>query len=280
MVAFFERICMLRRIAFSLILLFPLALQAIVYTPTTLPNPKQRGQEYYVANPDHILNADDEAYLNHCAAMLEQKTQVEMCVAALQSIGNADCFYFSYELFQRWGIGRKGKNTGVLIVFVLDSHDIRIMTGVGMEGVLTDAKCSEIIRKDMTPSFREGLYGEGLCLGALRIYEVCTNGTAPEELLNMQSVTNRGKYDQPAEDEDKSWLGFVVLFVVLTIILIVIWKSRGSSGSGGSFGSSGSGRYYGGGYGGSSYGGFGGGGFGGGSFGGGSTMGGGAGGKW
>lgn len=268
----------LHRYILWLIVLFSTISASAAYTPATVPNPKLQGHACYVANPDHILDADDEAFLNRCAASLDEKTHVEMCVVALKSINNTDAFYFAYELFQRWGIGRVNQNTGVLVLFVLDSHDIRIMTGTGIEGVLTDALCSEIVREDMTPMFREGDYGGGLCRGALHIYEICTKGDAPEELLNMKSVTNRGGFADSNED-DESWAGFIMLLVVLAVIIFVIWKSSGKN-SGGSTGSFGGGYrgggYYGGGYSSAYSGGF----SGGGSWGGGSTFGGGAGGKW
>lgn len=243
--------------------------EAKVYTPSSLPSPKESGQGWYVANPDAIIADSDVVFLNRCAADLEAKTNVEMCVAAVQSIGETECFDFCYELFQRWGIGKKGQNTGVLVFFAMESHDVRIMTGVGLEGVLPDARCSQIIHDHMIPAFRAGDFGGGLCLGALRIYEVCTDSEAPEELRNMKSVTNRGKYAE--EDEAEEWI-FIVALVIF--IAILIWASKHKGGGGMN-----SGRTISGGpvfMGGSSYGG----GFSGGSWGGGSTMGGGAGGKW
>ena len=268
------------------VLVAPVAQASRAYTSGTVPDPKKNGQEYYVANPDGILSGDDVAFLNNCAQRLEQQTRVEMCVVAVNSIGDADCFTFTYELFQRWGIGKKGQNTGVLIVFVLMSHDVRIMTGTGIEGVLPDARCSQIINNVMIPSFREGKYGEGICLGALRIYELCTGGDAPEELLNMKSVTNRGKYAKASSVEKEggeaewydgdvaAWVIFVILLAVLCGFIYFVWKIGGPRGGRGG-GSGYTGGWYagGGGYSG------GGGGFGG-SWGGGSTCGGGAGGHW
>jgi len=267
----------LRRYALCLVVLISTISAFAAYTPATVPNPKQQSQANYVANPDNIINTDDVAFLNRCAATLDSQTKVELCVVALQSIDDADAFQFAYELFQRWGIGRVNQNTGVLVFFVLDSHDIRIMTGTGIEGVLTDARCSQIIRDEMTPLFREGDYGGGLCRGSLRIYETCTDGDAPEELLNMTSVTNRGGLE--SSNDDESWAGLIVLLIVGVIIIYSIWKSSGRGG--GSTGGFGSGStIYMGGFGGGSSSNFGGGGFSGGSFGGGSTSGGGAGGKW
>jgi uncharacterized protein len=150
-----------------------------------------------------------------------------MGVVALESIGTSDAFDFAYELFQRWGIGRKGQNTGVLILFVEESHDIRIMTGVGIEGVLPDARCSQIIHDDMIPAFQAGDYGGGLCLGALRIYEICTDGDVPEELLSIRSVTNRGQY----ADEEEMTTGEIItiLVVLLAVILLIFFMGWWSS---------------------------------------------------
>ena len=259
-----------------LLLLLPLSLSAKVYTPASVPNPKEEGQNCYVADPDALLADSDVVFLNRCAARLYSQTEVEMSVVVLGSIGDQESFDFAYELFQRWGIGGKGKNTGVLILFAEESHDIRIMTGVGIEGVLPDAKCSRIIQEYMIPAFRQGDYGGGLCLGALQIYETCTDGEAPEELRNARSVTNRGQYATDEDDRGMSkedW-NTLIFIVALAIILIISYKrEKDGHGDGGGFLSGGG--SWGGGFGG-------GGGFssGGGSWGGGSTMGGGARGKW
>lgn len=250
------------------------------YTPSSVPDPKTQGQGYYVANPDSILADSTVQWLNQCAAMLDEKTHVEMAIVALSAIEETtDAFDFAYELFQRWGIGREGQNTGVLILFVLDTHDLRIMTGTGIEGVLTDAKCSQIMHDEMFPAFRDGDYDGGLCLGALAIYETCTNSEAPEELLSVRSVTNRGAYT--SEDEVEWTTGEIIAlcFIGLGVLLIPVAiyfspvkkspesgkrKARArsySSGGGGSYSEDSSSSSSG-------------------SWGGGSTSGGGAGGKW
>lgn len=210
-----------------IISLFPALLWARTYTPQEVPNPKSNGQQYYVANPDDILSSDEVAYLNRCAQMLEDSTQAELSVVAIESIGEQDMFDFTYRLFQLWGVGKEGKNTGVLICFVLASHDIRIMTGQGIEGVLPDAVCKRIIDEDMIPSFRQEKYGEGLCLGALHIYEICSSGDAPAELLNMRSATRRSaSQSQPSFDEVMNvlivWgtiLGAIAFVIVITWLI-------------------------------------------------------------
>lgn len=215
-------------IALSALLLAPL--WATTYTPSSVPSPKAQGQGYYVANPDAILADSTVQWLNQCAAMLDEKTHVEMAIVAIEAMEETtDAFDFAYELFQRWGIGHEGQNTGVLILFVLDTHDLRIMTGTGIEGVLTDAKCSQIMHDEMFPAFQAGDYDGGLCLGALAIYETCTDGEAPEELLTIRSVTNRGGYASEDELTNGEMLalmaiGFSIVLVVLVIYFAAVKK--------------------------------------------------------
>ena len=209
-------------VAVAVLLFVGLFVHAEEWTPASVPNIKEQGQQYYVSDPDGLLSASDVDWLNTCAQDLEQKTEVELCVVALESIGDLDAFDFSYELFQRWGLGKKGRNTGVLILFVEASHDIRIMTGTGIEGVLTDAVCATIIREDMVPAFRAGEYGNGLCQGALRIAEICTNGDVPEELLSIRSATNRGIYENAQDDDDGLSDGMLVWIVIGGMVLFCV----------------------------------------------------------
>ena len=92
-----------------------------VYTPHSVPDPKQWGQEYYVSNPDGILSQATVDSLNRIALMLEQYTgDVEMAIVAIGSMrmsedeepNTCDIFQFSLELFNYWGIGKSSSNKG------------------------------------------------------------------------------------------------------------------------------------------------------------------------
>ena len=202
--------------------------QAAVYTPTSLPNPKAQDQYNYVCNPDGIVDQSNMLFLNRLAQQLEDSTLVELCVVAVESIGQADAFEFCYELFQRWGIGKEGKNTGVLLFLAVESRDIRIMTGGGIEGVLTDAVCNEIIQSTMISPLRNADYSDALALGALRIYEICTNGDAPEELRQMTSATNRYHYADETEENELFELllavGIMIALLIFTFAIVAVPK--------------------------------------------------------
>lgn len=214
----------MKRIAIFFTLLFQfLVIGAAVYTPTSLPNPKVQDMSNYVCNPDGIVENEDVAFLNQLARQLEDSTEVELCVVAIESIGETDAFDFCYELFQRWGIGKEGKNTGVLLFLAVESRDIRIMTGGGIEGVLPDAVCDNIIDKVMIAPLQKGDYSAGMALGALRIYEICTDGDAPEELRNMTSATNRYHYaDKSAKSSDEEGLMGILLSLGIPLLIVLL----------------------------------------------------------
>ena len=211
--------------AFSLLAVL---VQAMVYTPTSLPNPKVQDRGNYVCNPDEIVASSDVVLLNCLARQLEDSTQVELCVVAVNSVGEMEAFDFCYEVFQRWGIGKEGKNTGVLLFLAVESRDVRIMTGGGIEGVMTDAVCHSIIHETMMQPLRNADYSDAMALGALRIYEVCTDGAAPEELRQMTSATNR--YHYADESEENVWMelfyfvGVPCIIFALIILLLLLPK--------------------------------------------------------
>ena len=58
------------------VLLFGITAQAAVYTPTSLPNPKEINRYDYVCNPDGIVGSSEVLALNRLARQLEDSTEV------------------------------------------------------------------------------------------------------------------------------------------------------------------------------------------------------------
>ena len=173
----------------------------------------------------------------------------------MESIDGNDLEDFSIETARKWGIGDKDADNGVLILLVMDSRDIRIEVGYGLEGVLNDGKCGRFIR-NATDSLSAGDYSEGI----KQIYD---------------SVIGELEEPTPDEEDDDRMveiMTYVVFFIVLAIV-VFITNIKGRGGRGGRGGYHSGGGYYGGGFSGGSS--SGGGGFsgGGGSFGGGGASG-------
>lgn len=176
----------------TLLLLSITMLWAEGYTVETVPNPRDVDAKAYVCNPDGVLTDTIQAHLQAIAEKIYEISEVELCVVALKSIGEADAYNFTLDLFNRWGIGDKKKNTGVMMLLAVESRDIQIITGGGMEGLLPDGVCSSIVQ-DMIPELRDRGFGEGLVLGAREIGNtVCTEEAQAELLLGFKPKTPSG----------------------------------------------------------------------------------------
>ena len=114
----------MRKLLIISLLLCSLPLMAY-YTPQTLPNPRVRDANAYVCNPDGVFSNAQVEQLNNLSAALYEQSDVELVIVAVDDIGMADVFDFSVELFNKWGIGAKGKNTGVLMLLVLQKQVLR-----------------------------------------------------------------------------------------------------------------------------------------------------------
>jgi uncharacterized protein len=118
---------------------------------------------------------------------LEVKTSVEIAVVTQKSIAPYDEFIYAQKIFDQWGIGKKGKDNGVLILVAVEERAWRIHTGYGMEGILPDALCSAIGRDHMVPYLRNTDYSQGLYAGVVEIARVISKD-AGVSLSTMENV--------------------------------------------------------------------------------------------
>ncbi len=182
------------------------------YSVQTVPNPRWTDANAYVANPDGILSENAVNNLTLVSDALFQTSGVELVFVVLNSIGYEDAFDFSLELFNTWGIGDKEKNRGVLVFMSMEYHDIQIRTGDGVEGLLPDAICADVIWDDIVPLCKEGNYEGGLLKGAIAIYEHLTTDEAQAELL-------LGYKSEPVSESPFRGLSIVSLIVMLLTFL-------------------------------------------------------------
>ena len=146
------------------------------YVVQNVPNPKSKTSNNYVSNPDHIISADTENMINYLADSLERHNGVEVAVVLLSSVGDVYIKDFAVELFNNWGIGKKGADNGLLILFVDDQRSITFETGYGIEGDLPDAICKRIQMEHMVPYFKEGDYDKGMIEGFSAVMDVLKKG--------------------------------------------------------------------------------------------------------
>ena len=143
-------------------LLIPLQAQEKVYTVDNLPKVHLQNKMQYVCNPAGILSQAACDTIDTMLHALEQQTGIETVVAIVPSIGDMECFDFCQQLLNQWGVGKKGKDNGLVILLVTDQRCIQFYTGYGLEGVLPDAICKRIQTKYMIPYLKDGKWNEGM----------------------------------------------------------------------------------------------------------------------
>lgn len=189
------------------------------HTIQSLPNPHHADRNLYVSNPDGVLSDDGVREINQVCQRLYAATGVEMAVVAIDAFdanadAGADAADFTYHLFNYWGIGEKGKNTGVLLFISTRTRDVRITTGGGVEGLLPDALCSDIVSEQMIPLLSEGDWDGGMLAGARQVARELTTTEAQAELLLGY---------RPKPVNGAAWDGLCGVCLMYIFLMILKW---------------------------------------------------------
>lgn len=218
-----------------------------------------------------LLSAGERNALEKKLVAYDDSTSTQIAIVIEESLEGDDLFDYTVRLAQEWGIGRDGKDNGLLVYVAMAERQIRIQTGYGVEGVLPDALARRIIDTQIVPAFRQKRYYDGL-------------NRATSTVITIAS----GEYTNDNIDINGGIPIDLILLLIFIIIIFIIIANRNDDGDDGGYYRDG--RYHGprrrgggtiwipgggggfpgggGGFGGGGFGGFGGGGFGGGGAGG------------
>ncbi|MEQ1585285.1 MAG: TPM domain-containing protein, partial [Cyclobacteriaceae bacterium] len=97
--------------------------------------------------------------------LYEDSTSNQIAVLIISSLDGETIEEYSLRVAEKWELGQKDKDNGVLLLVAVDDHKMRIEVGSGLEGVLTDALSSRIIRNEMAPAFRRADFDSGVTAG-------------------------------------------------------------------------------------------------------------------
>lgn len=137
-----------------------------------VPHPSQL-QTGWVVDSASILDQSTIAKLNAIISEVKTKTGAQIVVVTVPDTKpSATPKEFATDLFNRWGIGQKGQDNGVLLLISRDERRVEIETGYGTEGVLTDAQTGNIIRTKIIPSFKQENYADGILGGVKAIANI------------------------------------------------------------------------------------------------------------
>ncbi len=155
------------------------------YRVQDIPDPKVNGQDYFVSNPDKYISQSTVAELNLISTQIEAESSAEYALVIVDDYLGHNDHEFALELFNTWGIGKKGADNGLLLFIAINRREYRFISGRGMEGTLPDAYLKRIGEKYIVPSFKADNYNEGLLKSSEIIAQVLTSPDAAAELRRL-----------------------------------------------------------------------------------------------
>lgn len=200
----------------------------------------------YVTDKTGTLSSSEISELSEKLRQFDKKTSTQIVVYMTSTLGNESLEDVSQRIAEKNGIGRKGKNNGVLLFIAKSDRKLRIEVGYGLEGALPDALADQIIRKKITPKFRNNDYYGGISDGVDAIMAAAV-----------------GEYQADEKDKSSSdglcTVGFIAMFILSGMFIFIFsiiraiffgggWGSGGYRNGGGGFFSGGSGGFSGGGF--------------------------------
>jgi uncharacterized protein len=117
----------------------------------------------------HVLSQDTIDFLEKELEHYEDSTSNQIAVLIVSTLHDDPIEEYSLRVAEAWKLGHQDKDNGILLLVVVDDHKMRIEVGQGLEGVLTDAQSSRIIRNELAPAFRRNDYNEGVVAGVQSI---------------------------------------------------------------------------------------------------------------
>ena len=135
---------------------------------TAIPDPKTLG-ETYVSDPDGVLPPGAAPALNAQLDSLDRSGRAHIDVVLVRSLGELVPKTAATALFNKWKIGSKATNNGLLMLLVLDQRRVEFETGYGLEADLPDIICYRIQQRYMLEPARAGDYGGAVRAGVAAI---------------------------------------------------------------------------------------------------------------
>lgn len=196
-----------------------IALGANAIALKDVPNVHVADRNRYVSNPDGVLSETAVANLDNELGEMWRATSAEPVVVVIEELPEGyDIDTFATKLFEEWGIGKKDKSNGLLMVVARRDRKAVIRTGYGVEGVIPDVVAGRILRNEMFPLFKQGDFDGGVTAGVEAVGRVLTDPKYAEELRSGQANDAA-----PVDDEGNLFVHFVGLGIILTFVSLAMF---------------------------------------------------------
>ncbi len=167
-----------------------------------------------------VLSVQEEQDIQGKLVALRRDTGIEIAVVTVVSLGGDTVEEYAPKLFKEWGIGSSEKDTGVLVLVAPNEREVKIETGYGAEGFLTDIQSGNIIQTQMLPAFKEGKYATGILASVDALSAIAVNSPeAAQYSVPGQSDSSAGS------NFDFRW-GFFLVIILANIFAKILGATK------------------------------------------------------
>lgn len=159
----------------------------------------------YVNDYTGLLDSSYKSKLISLATDLERANGAELAIVMVNSTDGVSIENYAQELFEKWGIGKRYADNGLLILIAVNDRKWRVHTGYGIEGAIPDSLAKRIMENEAVPEFRERRFGPGI-LKASEAFKKVLEGEKYEEMPLGLRITV-----------------FLVTFGPMILIGLVLW---------------------------------------------------------
>lgn len=221
----------MRPFRFAAVLLFLAALAPALFAKEPPPAPTQ-----WFTDEAGLVSASDASALNEKLRAFEQSSGAQFIIYTFKSLDGDPLEDFTIRCATKWKVGNKKYDNGLILFVFVQERKFRIEVGYGLEGTITDAFSSDVLRNYLAPHFRQSDYAGGLNAAADAVMAKIRDGEPPRPPVNPQSSpqpSRRGSMSQAAGCISPL---LPLLFIILFLFIIPrFFLPRGRTGCGGCF---------------------------------------------
>ena len=178
----------------------------------------------YISDFANVLSSTTRASLEDLCTQVDHQAHAQIAVVTVKTLdGDQSIEEFATQLQQKWKVGAKGTDRGILMLLVMTPRRGRIEVGYGLEGILNDAKVGDIGRS-MVPASQQGDYNTAVPLGVQQIAKVIATDAGVTLTLSGPQHTYRRVQDQ-GQPIHLSFLQIVLGGGLLLIVVVILIRT-------------------------------------------------------
>lgn len=170
----------------------------------------------YVTDLGNYLTNQQQQVINDKLANFEKETQNQLFILIAKNTEGADFTQLTVDIAEKWGVGKKGLDNGILMALFIEDKKLRIEVGYGLEGYITDLVAYNIRVGDMNPFLKKGLYFEAINKGVESLILASGKAYTADKMDDM--------------DGEGGWTGYselIIPFYILSIFILIFITIQG-----------------------------------------------------